>query len=122
MSCKFCGKTFNRGFNLRRYEKDCPLKDQHREISETESQTMDSEDDASTTSTSGSESPITTDIETETEEEENDPWMPMVEEAMQKHRPDFEAMKMNLIHSGQRMNNALKKMLTLMFYPCSKRN
>ena len=24
----------------------------------------------------------------------------MVEEAMQKHRPDFEEMKMNLIHSG----------------------
>ena len=99
MSCKFCGKTFNRGFNLRRHENDCPLKDQEREMSETESdQTMDSEDHASKTSTSGSESPITTDNETETEEEEKDPWMPMVEEAMQKHRPDFK--KMNLVHSG----------------------
>ncbi len=46
MSCKFSGKTFN---HLRRHEKDCPLKDQEREMSETESQTMDSEDDASTT-------------------------------------------------------------------------
>ncbi len=102
MSCKFCGKTFNRGFNLRRHEKDCSLKDQdqEREMSETESQTIDSEDDASTTSISGSESPITTDNETETEEEEKDPWMPMVEEAMQKHRPDFKEMKMNLVHSG----------------------
>ncbi len=100
MSCKFCGKTFNRGFNLRRHEKVCPLKDQDREISETESQTMDSEDDASTTSTSGSESSITTDNETETEEEENDPWMPMVEDAMQKHRLDFDEMKMNFMHSG----------------------
>ncbi len=97
MCCKFCGKTFNHGFNLRRHEKDCPLKDQEREMSETESQTMvDSKDDASTNSTSGSEGPITTDNETETEEEEKDPWMPMVEEAMQKHRPDFEEMKMNL--------------------------
>ncbi len=69
-------------------------------MSETGSQTMDSEDDASTTSTSGSVSPITTDNETETEEEEKDPWMPMVEEAMQKHRPDFKKMKMNLVHSG----------------------
>ena len=74
--------------------------DQEREMSETESQTMDSEDNASTTSTSGSESPITTDNETETEEEEKDPWMPMVEETMRKHRPDFEEMKTNLIHSG----------------------
>jgi hypothetical protein len=69
-------------------------------MSETESPTMDFEDDASTTSTRGSESPITTDNETETEEEENDPWMPMVEEAMQKHKSAFEEMKMNLIHSG----------------------
>jgi hypothetical protein len=44
-------------------------------MSETESPTMDFEDDASTTSTRGSESLITTDNETETEEEENDPWM-----------------------------------------------
>ena len=35
--------------------KDCPLKDQEREMSETESQTMDSEDNASATSTRGSE-------------------------------------------------------------------
>ncbi len=100
MSCKFCGKTFNRSFNLRRHENDCPLKDQEREMSETDSQTMDSEDDASTASTSRSESPITTDNETETEEEEKDPWMPMVEDAMQKHRPDFKKMKMNLVDSG----------------------
>ena len=56
-------------------------------MSETESQTMDSEDDASTTSTHGCESPMTTDSEMETEEEEGeeekDPWIPMVGEAMQ---------------------------------------
>ena len=101
MSCRFCEKAFNRGFNLRRHEKDCPLKDQEREMSETESLTMDFEDDASITSTRGSESPITTDNETETDEKENDPWMPMVEEAMQKHKSAFEEMKMNLIHSGR---------------------
>ena len=69
-------------------------------MSETESQTMDSEDDASTTSTSGSESPITTDNEMETEEEENDPWMPMVEEAMQRRKTAFEEIQTNLIHRG----------------------
>ena len=100
MSCKFCGKAFNRGFNLRRHENEyCPLKSEDREMSETESHTMDSEDDASTTSTHGSESPMTTDSEMETEEEEGeeekDPWMPMVEEAMQKHQAVLEEMKMN---------------------------
>ena len=34
------------------------------------------------------------------EEEEADPWMPMVEEAMQKHKEVFQEMKMYLTHSG----------------------
>ena len=66
-------------------------------MSETESETMDSKDDASTSSTRGSESPMTTDNEMETEKEEKDPSMPMLEEAMQKHKTAFEEMKMNLI-------------------------
>ena len=73
-------------------------------MSEKESQTMDSEDNASISSTCESESLMTTDNETETqdptEEEEKDPWMPLVEKAMQEHKTAFEEMKMNLIHSG----------------------
>ena len=114
MSRKLCGKAFNRGFNLRRHENEyCPLKSEEREMSETESHTMDSEDDASTTSTQGSESPMTTDNEMETEEEEGeeekDPWMPMVEEAMQKHKAAFEEMKMNYIESGLDKQSADQK-------------
>ena len=57
MSCKFCGKAFNRGFNLRRHENEyCPLKSEEREMSETESQTVDLEDDASSVATDGSQS------------------------------------------------------------------
>ena len=99
MSCKFCGKVFNRGFNLRRHENDyCALKNQEREMSETDSsQTMDTEEDASTNSTRGSESPVSTDNESETEE---DPWMPLVDEAMQKHKTAFEEMKINLMQAG----------------------
>ena len=49
MSCQFCGKAFNGGFNLRRHENEhCPLRDQEREMSETESQAMDSGDDSFT--------------------------------------------------------------------------
>ena len=63
-------------------------------MSETESsQTMDSEDDALTDSTRGSVSPVSTDNESETEE---DPWMPLVDEAMQKHKTALEEMKINL--------------------------
>ena len=65
-------------------------------MSETEIQS--SEDDASSVATDGSQSSITGD--SETEEEELDPWMPMVEEAMQKHKAAFQEMKMNLTQSG----------------------
>ena len=52
---------------------------------------------------------MTTDNETETEEEENDAWMPVEEQAMQKHKPAFEEMKMSLIHSGLDKQSAEEK-------------
>ena len=78
-------------------------------MSETESQTMNSEDDASTISTSGSESTMKTDSETETEKNEKDPWMPMEEEAMQRHKKAFQEMKTNLIHRGVDEQSAKEK-------------
>ena len=101
INCKFYGKAFNHGFYLRRREKEyCPLKGEKREMSETESQTADPEDDASTVTTHGSESPMSGDNDIETEKEEADPWMPMVEEVMQKHKTAFQEINMNLVYSG----------------------
>ena len=40
MSCRFCEKAFKCGFNLRRHEKYCPLKDQGREMSEPDEPAM----------------------------------------------------------------------------------
>ena len=68
-------------------------------MSETESLTAGSEDDASSVTTDGSQCSMTTDSETE-EEEEADFWMPMVEEAMQKHKAAFQEIKVNLTESG----------------------
>ena len=80
MSCKFCGKVFNRSFNLRRHEREnCTLKDRR-------SQEMDFEDNFSTSSIdSESESLMATDNEGESEEQ-LDPWVPLIEEA--KRRSD----------------------------------
>ena len=66
----------------------------------TRNQIADPEDDASTVTAHVSESPMTGNNDTETEEEEADPWMPMVEEAMQKHKTAFQKMKMNQVLSG----------------------
>ena len=86
-------------------------------MSETESQS--SEDDASSFATDGSQSSMTGD--SETEEEEADPWMPMVEEAMRKHKAAFQEMKMNLTHSGLDEETA-GELLTLIFCLSSKTN
>ena len=85
---------------IRRHEKQyCPLREQQRNMSQTDtdSQERDFQDDISTTSTSGSESLMTTDNESE---EEMDPWIPLIEEAKQRSNIAFEEMKESLINSG----------------------
>ena len=100
-SCQFCGKQFNRGYNLPRHEKEyCPLRAQERNMSQTDSdsQERDFQDDVSTTSTDVSETSMRTD-KSETEEE-MDPWIPLIEEAKQRSNIAFEEMKESLINSG----------------------
>ena len=101
MSCKFCRKQFNRGYNLRRHEKEyCPLRAQERNMSQTDSdsQERDFQDDVSRTSTDGSETSMRTDM-SETEEE-MDPWIPLIEEAKQRRNIALEEMKESLINTG----------------------
>ena len=90
-------------------------------MSETESQIIDSEDDASTSSTDGFKNPITTDNETGNEEEENDAWVPMVGQALQRHQTAFEKLEMNLMHSGRDKQSAGEKAYSSIL-PSSKRN
>ena len=96
MSCKFCGKVFNRSFNLRRHEREnCTLKDRR-------SQEMDFEDNFSASSIdSESESLMATDNEGESEEQ-LDPWVPLIEEA-KRYCSDIvlENAKEVLINSGR---------------------
>ena len=101
MSCKFCRKLFNRGYNLRRHEKEyCPLRAQERNMSQTDSdsQERDFQDDVSRTSTDVSETSMRTD-KSETEEE-MDPWIPLIEEAKQRRNIALEEMKESLINTG----------------------
>ena len=74
-------------------------KDLERDMSETESHAMDTEDDACSTYES----------ESEKKGGEKDPWMPMVDEAMEQHDVAFEEMKMNLIDSGLDEQSAREK-------------
>ena len=65
MNCRFCGKSFNRGFNLRRHESEyCPLQDHNSSI---ESGSDQSTDDS--TSESDSEHSDYTDEDQENEHE-----------------------------------------------------
>ena len=95
MSCKFCGKVFNRSFNLRRHEREnCTLKDRR-------SQEMDFEDNFSASSIESlmPESLMATDNEGESEEQ-LDPWVPLIEEAKRRSDIVLENVKEILINSG----------------------
>ena len=101
MSCKFCGKVFNRGFNLRRHEREyCSLKDRS-------SQEMNFENDFSSDFTDRSENLTTTDNESESAEQ-LDPWIPLIEEAKQRSNIAFEETKESLLNSGLDEESATK--------------
>ena len=93
MSCRFSGKVFSRGFNLRRHEREyCSPKDRS-------SQEMDFGNYFSSDSTNRSESLTTTDNESESAEQ-LDPWIPLIEEAKQRSNIAFEETKESLLNSG----------------------
>ena len=101
MSCKFCGKVFDCGFNLRRHEREyCSLKDRS-------SQEMNFENDFSSDFTDRSESLTTTDNESESAEQ-LDPWIPLIEEAKQRSNIAFEETKESLLNSGLDEESATK--------------
>ena len=101
MSCKFCGKVFNRGLNLRRHEREyCSLKDRS-------SQEMDFGNDFSSDSTDRFESLTTTDNESESEEQ-LDPWISLIEEEKQRSNIAFEEMKERLVNSDLDEESATK--------------
>ena len=86
MSCKFCGKTFNRRFNLKRHESDyCPLRHENSDTDDEFQDMKSDDDDISTASNSehtqsseadGSESGSGSEVKNE-----SDPWKPLIEEA-----------------------------------------
>lgn len=102
MSCRFCGKQFSRGYNLRRHEKEyCPQREELQEMYQTDSdndEMLYAEDDTQSSS-SEPESLSATDDEPETEDE-IDPWIPLIEEARERSSKMFEDIKENLINNG----------------------
>jgi hypothetical protein len=102
MSCKFCGKYFNRRFNLHRHENEyCRFRDDESETDHNPTPT-ESEDDMSTASNSDatqSSEPDASQSGSELEDESN-PWEPLIEEAKRRNVSDYEEIKQNLIGKG----------------------
>ena len=105
MSCKFCGKTFNRRFNLKRHESDyCPLRHENSDTDDDSQDMKSDDDDISTASNSehtqssevdGSESGSGSEVENE-----SDPWEPLIEETKERNVSEYEEIKQNFIERG----------------------
>ena len=114
MNCKFCGKTFNRRFNLRRHESDyCPLRHENSDTDDDSQDMKSDDDDISTASNSehtqssevdGSESGSGSEVENE-----SDPWEPLIEEAKERNVSEYEEIKQNFIERGLDEESASSK-------------
>ena len=113
MNCGFCGKSFNRGFNLRRHENEyCPLRNvseddtpepkiDHIKRKHTESdddQLSSSGDDHTSDGSEHSETDYDTDS-SETEDE-TDPWVSLIVEAQERHLTEYNEVMQDLTNSG----------------------
>ena len=116
MNCRFCGKSFNRGFNLRRHESEyCPLQDH---ISSIESIIIDQSTVMSTKrkyadtddsiSESDSDHSDYTDEDQENEHE-TDPWASLKMEAMTKNMPEFQELTKTFTADGLEEEEARDK-------------
>ena len=98
MNCRFCGKSFSRGFNLRRHKSEyCPLQDYNSSIESGSDQSTGMSrkrkyaDTDDSTSESDSDHSDCTDKEQENEHETN-PWASSKMEAMTKNMPEFQEL------------------------------
>ena len=117
MNCRFCGKSFNRGFNLRRHESEyCPLQDHNSSIESGSDQSTgistkrkyaDTDD---STSESDSEHSDYTDEDQENEYE-TDPWASLKMEAMTKNMPEFQELTETFTADGLEEEEARDKSL-----------
>ena len=107
MNCRFCGKSFNRGFNLRRHESEyCPLQD-HNSLIETgsvQSTGMSTKRKYADTDDSTSESD-----EDQENEHETNPWASLKMEAMTKNMPEFQELTETFTADGLKEEEAKDK-------------
>ena len=98
MNCRFCGKSFNRGFNLRRHESEyCPLRDHNSSIESGSDQSTGMSTRRKYTNTDDSTSESDSDHSDYTDkdqenEHETDPWVSLKMEAMTKNMLEFQEL------------------------------
>ena len=115
MNCRFCGKSFNRGFNLRRHESEyCSLQDHNSSIESgfdqstgisTKIKYADTDD---STSESDSDHSDYTDEDQENEHE-TDPWASLKMETMTKNMPEFQELTETFTADGLEEEEARDK-------------
>ena len=114
MNCRFCGKSLNRGFNLRRHESEyCPLQDHNSSIESGSDQstgmsTKRKYTDTNDTSESDSDHSDYTDEDQENEHK-TDPWAFLKMESMTKNMPEFQELTKTFTADGLEEEEAMDK-------------
>ena len=112
MNCQYCGRVFNRGYNLRRHEDEyCPYREQDNSSDDCSSAknsrgAEDDEDDVSSSSCDENSEYSEDDDEIK---EEIDPWATLIEDAKAIVRSKYEELLNAFQMNGQDKNIAKQK-------------
>ena len=110
MNCQYCGRVFNRGYNLRRHEDEyCPYREQDNSSHECSppKKSRDADEDEVSSSSSDENSEYSEDDDKI--KEEVDPWATLIEDAKVIVRSKYEELLNAFQMNGQVKNIAKQK-------------
>ena len=112
MNCQYCGRVFNRGYNLRRHEDEyCPYREEDNSSDECSppKKSRDAEDDEDDVSSSSCDESSEYSEDDDEIKEEIDPWATLIEDAKVIVRSKYEELLNVFQMNGQDKNIAKQK-------------
>ena len=109
MNCQYCGREFNKGYNLRRLENDyCPARENGDADSDDE-MTIRHTDEKMSSSSREDENSENDETDESDGEDEIDPWISLIDDAASGVRANYEELLQAFISKSQDESAAKKK-------------
>ena len=122
MNCQYCGREFNKGYNLRRHENDyCPARENCDADSDDEMTTRHTDEEMSSSSREDENSENDETDESDGEDE-IDPWLSLIDDAASGVRANYEELLQTFAYRKAKTRVQLKRKLMKKSFQCYKKN